>query len=233
MKKIYLIILILISLFGLSGCTYQSETEISEENTELVTQNDENKQNESTESIEYESTGLSAEYSDNEIIEVDACNESGKRKSNVIVDIGYDSEQINREYYAYTNEYGQVTHVTADEIILQEDNEPMKGDGRYCADEAKVPGTESEQLDEGHIIADSLGGVSNAYNITPQNSYLNREGKQAEMEETMRTALEKGKSVTSFYAEITYPDTKTQIPSEYYYEFYINDEYYQYYFENK
>ena len=36
------------------------------------------------------------------------------------------------------------------------------------------------------MIADSLGGVSNAYNITPQNSTLNRHGDQAYMEKAIR-----------------------------------------------
>lgn len=35
-----------------------------------------------------------------------------------------------------------------------------------------MPGVESDNLDEEHVIADSLGEISNAYNITPQNSTL-------------------------------------------------------------
>lgn len=165
-------------------------------------------------------------------ITVDACNTSGKRQSNVVVDIGYDSKTIEREYYAYTNDYGQLTYVTAEELILQEDYEHMEGDGRYCSDEAKVDGVESDKLDEGHVIADSLGGVSNAYNITPQESNLNRNGKQAEMEQQLRDALESGETVTNFYAEITYPDTKTQIPSHYYYSYEINGKFYETEFDN-
>ena len=104
---------------------------------------------------------------------------SGYREPNVVVDIGYGD----REYWAFTNEYGQLVRVIADEIILQDDsNEPVLSSGRYYSDEAKVPGVESDVLDEGHIIADSLGGVSNAYNITPQDSTLNRHGDQAYME---------------------------------------------------
>lgn len=107
------------------------------------------------------------------LIEVDGGNQSGYREPNVVVDIGFGD----REYWAYTNEYGQLVKVTAKEIILQDDaTEPVNSDGRYYDDEAKVPGVESKGLDEGHVIADSLGGVSNAYNITPQNSTLNRHG---------------------------------------------------------
>ena len=137
---------------------------------------------------------------------------SGYRESNVVVDIGYGD----REYWAFTNEYGQLVRVIADEIILQDDsNEPVLSSGRYYSDEAKVPGVESDVLDEGHIIADSLGGVSNAYNITPQDSTLNRHGDQAYMEDAIRSAG----GATNFEAIITYPNTETQIPSSYQYTY--------------
>jgi hypothetical protein len=45
----------------------------------------------------------------NKLIEVDGGNQSGHREPNVVVDIGYGD----REYYAYTNEYGQLVKVTA------------------------------------------------------------------------------------------------------------------------
>ena len=76
---------------------------------------------------------------------------------------------------------------------------------------------ESAVLDEGHIIADSLGGVSNAYNITPQESTLNRHGDQAYMEDAIR----KAGGATNFEAIITYSNTKTQIPSSYQYTYTI------------
>jgi len=63
----------------------------------------------------------------------------------------------------------------------------------------------------------SLGGVSNAYNITPQNSTLNRHGDQAYMEDVIR----KAGGATSFEAIITYPNTETQIPSSYQYTYTI------------
>jgi beta-N-acetylhexosaminidase len=53
---------------------------------------------------------------------------------------------------------------------------------RYNKSKANVSGTENSNLNQGHVIADSLGGVSNAYNITPQDSVLNRHGDQAYME---------------------------------------------------
>ncbi|WP_342566739.1 hypothetical protein MKY09_11795 [Psychrobacillus sp. FSL K6-4046] len=149
------------------------------------------------------------------LIEVDACDLSGDREANVVVDIGFGD----REYWAFTNEHGQLIKVVADEIILQDDRtEPVTSSGRYCKDEAKVPGVESKYLDEGHVIADSLGAVSNSYNITAQNSTLNRHGDQAYMEDAIR----KAGGATDFEAIITYPNTKTQIPSHYQYTYTIN-----------
>ena len=149
------------------------------------------------------------------IIQVDGGDLSGSRQSNVAVDIGYGD----RVYWAFTNEYGQLVYVTADKITLQDGStEPVNSDGRYYPDEAKVLGTEREDLDEGHVVADSLGGVSNAYNITPQNSTLNRHGDQAYMEKVIRDAG----GCENFVATITYPDTTTQIPSHYHYEYVLN-----------
>ncbi len=156
-------------------------------------------------------------------IEVDGGDLSGQRLPNVVVDVGFGD----RAYYAFTNEYGQLVKVTAKEIILQDDeHEPVLSSGRYYPDEAKVPGTESPTLDEGHVIADSLGGVSNAYNITPQDSTLNRDGNQAYMEKVIRDAG----GCSDFTAVITYPSTTTQIPSHYSYTYtlkgsVINDEF--------
>lgn len=150
-----------------------------------------------------------------QIISVDGGDLSGDRKPNVAVDVGYGD----RVYWALTNQYGQLVYVIADKIVLQDDRtEPVNSDGRYYNDEAKVPGTERKDLDEGHVIADSLGGVSNAYNITPQNSTLNRHGDQAYMEKVIRDAG----GCENFIAKITYPDNKTQIPSHYHYEYVLN-----------
>ena len=101
------------------------------------------------------------------LIEVYGGELSGYRAANVVVDIGFGD----REYWAYTNEFGQLVRVVAAEIILQDDaTEPVNSNGRYYDDEANVSGTENSNLDQGHVIADSLGGVSNAYNITPQDT---------------------------------------------------------------
>ena len=60
--------------------------------------------------------------------------------------------------------------------------------------------------------------VANAYNITPQDSVLNRHGDQAYMERTIQQAG----GATKFEALITYPDTTTQVPSYYKYTYTIN-----------
>lgn len=145
-------------------------------------------------------------------IPVDGGDLSGSRQANVVVDIGFGD----RKYWAFTNEHGQLVRVIAKKIVLQNDaTEDVTRDGRYYSDEAKVPGVERADLDEGHIIADSLGGVSNAYNITPQDSTLNRHGDQAYMEDVIR----KAGGATNFEAQITYPDTSTMIPSAYQYTY--------------
>lgn len=161
-----------------------------------------------------ENTADDPRFEGYKLVTINACNLDGGRMANVVVDIGYGD----REYWAFTNEYGQLVRVIADEIIPQDDyNEDVNSDGRYCADEAKVPGVESSDLDEGHVIADSLGGVSNAYNITPQNSAMNRYGDQAYMEKVIRDAG----GATNFEAIITYPDHETMIPSHYKYTYTI------------
>lgn len=207
-----------------SSSTITEENSVSE-NKDSLSENTNTDDSETSQNLETESNSNKKEdiFDGYKLIEVDGGNLSGHREPNVVVDIGFGD----REYYAFTNEYGQLVKVVAKEIILQDDSkEPVTSQGRYYSDEAKVPGVESKYLDEGHVIADSLGGVSNAYNITPQNSTLNRHGDQAYMEKAIRDAG----GCTDFTAIITYPDTKTQIPSHYSYTYtlkgkVINDEF--------
>lgn len=92
------------------------------------------------------------------LIEVDGGDVSGEREAEVVVNVGFGD----REYYAYTNAYGQLVRVIAKEIILQDDDtEAVNENGRYFKEEAFVAGTESKDLDQGHVIADSLGGCKN------------------------------------------------------------------------
>lgn len=175
------------------------------------------------------STKLPQSLQGNTLITTDACNTSGKRLPNKKVNIGYNSSTVSREYFGYTNEYSQLVYVEAQEIILQDDKtEDVTANNRYCQDEAKVDGVESSTLDEGHVIADSLGGVSNAYNITPQNSTLNRYGTQADIEELIRDS----DGATNFVAVITYPNHRTQTPDSYTLSFTANNREYSYTFNN-
>ncbi len=238
MKKIFNYLAILLTSIIIVGCTDAENASVKDGETEPqeVTTVDTNKNSaeekeetvtteieepkeepvkESVEEPEAEETPAQENedmFSGYKLIEVDGGNLSGYRQPNVVVDIGFGD----REYWAFTNEHGQLVRVVADEIILQDDsNEPVTSSGRYYSDEAKVPGVERDDLDEGHIIADSLGGVSNAYNITPQESTLNRHGDQAYMEEVIRSAG----GATDFEAIIKYPNTKTHIPSSYQYTY--------------
>ena len=215
----------------LSACTpteaeetrTSSSIESSIVGTSVATDTKESKENEEF----YSESAVSSVYSESvetpssishdgyTLIEVGGGDLSGYRAANIVVDIGFGD----REYWAYTNEYGQLVRVVAAEIILQDDaTEPVNSNGRYYDDEAKVSGTENANLDEGHVIADSLGGVANAYNITPQDSVLNRHGDQAYME---RNIVQAGGAI-NFEAVMTYPDTTTQVPSSYKYTYTIN-----------
>lgn len=224
MKSTYLALPLAILL--LTGCSNES-TSSTIENIEEVPKTEENIETTETgtkessteatteEPVETEETTTNLDtdlFSGYKLIDVDGGDLSGYREANVVVDIGYGE----REYLAFTNEHGQLVRVIADQIILQDDDtEDVTSDGRYYHDEAKIPGVEHSELDEGHVIADSLGGVSNAYNITPQDSMLNRYGDQAYMEDVIR----KAGGATDFEAIITYPDTTTHIPSHYEYTY--------------
>ena len=216
-----------LAILLMAGCTSEDTPSTIEKSEEPATQTEEvvettetstddsNTETTSEEPAEAERTVTNSDnnlFSGYKLINVDGGDLSGYRKANVVVDIGYGD----REYWAFTNEHGQLIRVIADQIILQDDDsEDVTSDGRYYHDEAKVPGVEHSDLDEGHVIADSLGGVSNAYNITPQDSTLNRYGDQAYMEDVIR----KAGGATDFEAIITYPDTKTHIPSHYQYTY--------------
>lgn len=227
-KNTYQLLILLLSIF-LVGCTNVEDAAITDvEAHEGETQEEapleptERSEKEETapavveepEAEEVPTEPVSALFAGYDLIEVDGGDLSGYREPNVAVNIGFGD----RDYWAFTNEHGQLERVVADEIVLQDDdNEPVLSTGRYYSDEAKVPGVESDILDEGHVLADSLGGVSNAYNITPQDSTLNRHGDQAYMEDAIR----KAGGATDFEAIITYPDTETQIPSSYQYTYTI------------
>lgn len=216
-KKIIWGSIIAIIIFLSYGCgsieNIKSNVEVKEEIEEVLIEEKSKEKENYNESSAIEEL-LYYEYNGEQynFIEVDGGDRSGEREANVAVDIGYGE----REYWGLTNEYGQLVYVIADEIILQDDDiEPVNSNGRYYDDEAYVPGVEAADLDQGHVIADSLGGVSNAYNITPQDSTLNRYGDQAYMEKSIRDAG----GCESFIATITYENEKTQVPSSYKFEY--------------
>ncbi|MCZ8540302.1 DNA/RNA non-specific endonuclease [Psychrobacillus psychrodurans] len=215
-KKINYLILLLTAIF-IVGCTNVEDASVTDKETvsqEVTTNNSDTEKTVTEESVSEKTSTQSTDelFKGYKLIEVDGGDLSGHREPNVVVDIGFGD----RKNYSFTNEYGQVIRVIADEIVLQDDRtEPVTSSGRYYSDEAKVPGVERANLDEGHIIADSLGGVSNAYNITPQDSTLNRHGDQAYMEDAIR----KAGGATNFEAIITYSNTETQIPSSYQYTY--------------
>ncbi|WP_231734916.1 DNA/RNA non-specific endonuclease [Bacillus sp. FJAT-29937] len=225
MKKKMKYLILLLTIIFMVGCANVEDASITDKETDsqdvtTVETNSNNSEKEETNTtvvdepvVEETPTEQNNDlFSGYNLIEVDGGDLSGYREPNVVVDIGYGD----RKYWAFTNEHGQLVRVIADEIVLQDDRtEPVTSSGRYYSDEAKVPGVERADLDEGHIIADSLGGVSNAYNITPQESTLNRHGDQAYMEDAIR----KAGGATKFEAIITYPNTKTQIPSSYQYTY--------------
>ncbi|MDT0190912.1 DNA/RNA non-specific endonuclease [Exiguobacterium sp. BG5(2022)] len=208
MKRIPFYIPFLLGVLFLTGCTDADVSVSTSTSTEETVEKEPVQEEQTTETPKSEGDVFEGYTT----IEVNGGDQSGTREANVVVDIGFGD----REYWAFTNEHGQLVRVIADEIILQNDEtEDVNSSGRYYADEAKVPGVEDPNLDEGHIIADSLGGVSNAYNITPQNSALNRYGDQAFMEDVIR----KAGGAKDFEAIITYPNTTTQIPSRYQYTY--------------
>ncbi len=211
---IIFILISLIFLFNACTTTTQIQTESYSESSQII-------QHETiTSELGYSVVGDILTYLGNEyeIIYVDGGDRNGNRESNVAVDIGFGD----RMYWGLTNELGQLIYVLADEIMLQnEETEPVNDNGRYYSDEANVVGTEHEDFDQGHVIADSLGGVANAYNITPQNSTLNRHGNQAYMEKIIRDA----NGCTNFIATITYDNNETQTPSSYKYEYILMGEF--------
>ena len=110
-----------------------------------------------------------------------------------------------------TNSTGQLVEVIARDIIVQnDDTETVNDKGRYCDYLPFVPGA-GKGFDRGHVIADSLGGQSNVYNLAPQNATLNRYGDQAFIENQIR----KAGGAADFHAVLTYPDSHSDVPSRY------------------
>lgn len=155
------------------------------------------------------------------------CDMNPNRKANYTVDVGVGR----RVYLAHTNSSKQLVWIHANKITLQNKHEHLVHN-RYCNSQAKVSGTSSRNYDRGHGIADSLGGASNAYNISAQNSFVNRHGAQYKLEAKIRQALQHHKSVTNFVYNIKYANSRTQIPSSYYGSYKINGKLQHFNFKN-
>lgn len=160
------------------------------------------------------------ELFENSYTKVSTCSYSTNTAPNVKVNIGAGD----REYYAYTNEHGQLQYITADTITIQdEQSEVVNADGNYCdqpADIAKDTGYTNT-----YIIADSLGGASNAYNLIPGGISTSN---LAEIENDI---LENG-GATEFNAYFEYSDSETNVPHTIQISYKINEGLVEYQFNN-
>lgn len=187
-----------------------------------------NKKAERVKEVSHVKTGKDKGYTTRS---VGTCNMSGSRKTKTVVDVGVDTSYANRDYYSYTNKYGQITKVEAAQIIYQNDDmesvvHAHDGSGtdelRYCKDEAEPKGV-NQYYDAGHVIADSLGGAANAYNITPQIEKLNVSGTQAKIESQIRSYLGASlKVVTDYEMKMYYKNNSTYTPYKYTVKFKVN-----------
>ncbi len=165
------------------------------------------------------------------------------REPNSKVNVGFDANgAIEREYWSYTNEYQQTEFLHADQIKPQ-DNELEKdfidSEGRYfvVTDDGEITSDQSRPgvisgYDAGHIVADSLGGNSTTYNITPQISWLNQNGIVRQYE----TDILRNGGAYDFNSRMYYYDDDSLIPNRYYVTYFIDDgdywTYNEYYFSN-
>lgn len=114
-------------IISFTGCDTDTQTSIPNELTQVDETQTESKTLALTDNEKkntYVTNGESFQYEGKsyKIIEVDGGDLSGNREPNVAVDIGFGD----REYWALTNEYGQLVYVMADKIVLQDDeNEPV------------------------------------------------------------------------------------------------------------
>ncbi len=183
-------------------------------------------------------------YNFNSKYDIDQQDLSGSREKNKKVDIGFDDPYATRDYWAYTNKNEQLTYVEADEIIIQNDileSEWMEGGNRYSPTQAAVSESENAGMQKGHVIADSLGGTSTAYNIAPEADRLNDQtgSPQRELEtKILNHGLEQPNNpdfpaAENFRARLYYKDPRTNTPSKYYVSFIIEDEFWEYTFSNE
>lgn len=157
----------------------------------------------------------------------------GNREANVVVNGGFNDDYARRNYYGFTNEFGQLSYYKADKIIDQNDDvEPVKSDGRFGTP-ADVYGTATEDepegrdFDRGHVMADSLGGAPNAYNMTPQDAYLNEHSIEVGIEGRARNG-----NIKQYTSIPLYDSTTTQTPYAYFTSFVDDGRYVEWFFYN-
>ncbi len=184
-------------------------------------------------------------YKNNKLSERDQQDLDGSREANVKVDVGFDDPYATRDYWGYTNKHEQLVFVEADKIIIQNDTleaEWMEGGNRYSDGVAKVEESETWRMQKGHVIADSLGGTSTAYNVCPEDETLNTSINPLSPQRDLETKIKKNgekypddptwAAAENFRATMYYTNKKTNTPSKYYVSFIMSDEFWEYTFSN-
>ncbi len=152
--------------------------------------------------LEESNSSVPADVYNNTFKSVSTCSNGGGRQSNVKVDIGAGD----RSYYAYTNEFAQITYIEADEIAVQDiTKESVTNNGDYCDGIASVFGSDTSGMTAYRIIGDNIGGASNAYNVIATN-------KTGSLEQITNEILSYG-SATDFKAILSYASTNSYAPS--------------------
>ncbi len=247
---VVILIIVIISIITSSAVLISNKKKISKlewtENTTIIKSERQRKK-----IIKHQKTPSKLEK--NDVVYRDQQNLVDWREPNAKVDVGFDSTEetlpkgetwngysVTRDYWGYTNSNEQLVFVQADEIILQDDilEEPWEeGIHRYSSSVSSVDGTGESytsgdvagKYDRGHVIADSLGGMSIAYNVTPEDSVINQTGTQADFEGDIRSHG----GAKYFKADIKYPNKKTNVPVKYYISYIVDDEYKEYTFSNQ
>ncbi len=124
MKRIPFYIPFLLGVLFLSGCTDADVSVSTSTSTEETVEKEPVQEEQTTEPPKSEGDVFEGYMK----IEVDGGDQSGTREANVVVDIGFGD----REYWAFTNEYGQLVRVIAKKIVIQNDaTEDVTRDGCY------------------------------------------------------------------------------------------------------
>lgn len=168
--------------------------------------------------------------------ELDACDITTVTKAEARVNISIDGIY---DYWSYTDEYGRIIKVTADELHLK--SETGRDSGQYC--DSRFPSNSSNDAkdskdfitggtdDRGHLIGDQFNGVSNAYNILAQDRTTNQ-SIYLEIETYMADILKVGGSITDFEINVAYEDIDINRPISYEISMRVNGEIKGYFFYN-